>query len=279
LAAATLACGHRAAPRASSADLPPPGDVARVGGVVVGAPLVGRVARASGLPSRDALAAVVDDTLAAEGGRIRGVDRTPPVQWASTVALGRAVEARVLDRARAQGPPTDDELATVSVIHAVVMRSSVLTEARALAIAGTIAQSVASAKSADDFDARARAVPHPGARVVVERLPPFGADGRTADGAELDAGFVAAAFALHVPSETSPIVATPFGWHVLRLLERSVPEMHLLEARRRDLAEAVVRLRARERLDALLRDLRRRVPIEVASGAEALVAGLATASP
>jgi hypothetical protein len=228
------------------------------------------VARAKAASPRDALELLVEDALAAQGGLAEGMDRTPAVAWASAAALASRVARRVLDDARALGPATDDELATVTVVHAVVLRSSTLSEQRTLATAGAIERAVAGASSAADFEARAKAVPAVGARVTVERLEKFGPDGRLPDGAELDPTFVAEAFALRSPSDTSPIVETRFGWHVIRMIDRAPPAAESIEERRRDLEEAVVQMRSRARFDALLRALRRRVPIEIAAGAEAL---------
>src|SRR6185437_2275313 len=113
----------------------------------------------------------------------------------------------------------------------------------------------------------ARAVAHPHADVIVQPLSPFAADGRDESGAQNDAGFVAAAFSLRAPRETSPVVASPFGWHVIQLVER-IPG--LSEAR--DMAPAVVSMRARARLDALLRRRREAENVEISSSADAQMA-------
>jgi Arc/MetJ family transcription regulator len=270
------ACGHAAPPAEASASLN--GAVARVGSVHLPPSLVAEVAQAKGTSARDAVESLVRDALAAEKARAGGAERDPAVGWLTTSAIARRVPVHLLDDAAAQGAPTDDELALVSVVHAVVMRSATLREADALALAGAIRQAVVGARSAEDFQARASAIPHPHAQVVVQPLDPFGADGHDAKGGgELDAVFVAAAFAIKAPFETSPIVVSPFGWHVIQLVERKAPEGSLAD-RARDLGPDVARMRARTRIDAALRARSNAANVEISVAADALMAQ-ATAGP
>ena len=265
-------CGQKAPPAETSASLQ--GAVARVGSVALPASLVAEVARAKGSPPRVAVEELVRDALAAQGSLARGLDRDPSVSWESTAALARRVPEALFDRAVAQGPPTDDELATVSVVHAVVMRSSSLREEDAIALAGAIRQAVAGARSADEFEARAATVAHPHAQVIVQPVGPFGADGLDASGGELDAGFVAAAFALRAPTDMSPIVATSV--RVARDPARRAKGAGGLSAdRAREASEqgsAVVRMRARMHLDELLRARAPLAKIEVSGAADSLLA-------
>ena len=265
-------CGQKAPPAETSASLQ--GAVARAGSVALPASLVAEVARAKGSPPRVAVEELVRDALAAQGSLARGLDRDPSVSWESTAALARRVPEALFDRAVAQGPPTDDELATVSVVHAVVMRSSSLREEDAIALAGAIRQAVAGARSADEFEARAATVAHPHAQVIVQPVGPFGADGLDASGGELDAGFVAAAFALRAPTDMSPIVASPFGWHVIQLVERKAPEGSPVDRapEASEQGSAVVRMRARMHLDELLRARAPLAKIEVSGAADSLLA-------
>ena len=278
LAATALAfggCGHSSPPREASASLD--GVVARVGSVGLPPSLVAEVARAQGSPPGVALEELVRDALAAQGGVARGLDRDPVVSWQSTTALARRVPAQLLDVAAAQGPPTDDELALVSVEHAVVLRSPSLREEDALEVAAAIHTAVLGARSAEEFQGRANVVAHPRAQVIVQPVGPFGADGIDSSGGSLDARFVAAAFALRAPLETSPVVVSPFGWHVIQLVERKAADGSRAD-RARELGSAVVRMRARMRVDALLRTRTERAKIEISPAADALMAK-ATSAP
>jgi parvulin-like peptidyl-prolyl isomerase len=186
--------------------------------------------------------------------------------------LARLTSGHALQAAREQGPPTENELATLSVVHAVVLRSTSLSERAALSIAEGLERAVHGTASETDFMKQADSAPHGAAHVRVERVGPFGADGQLAEEGQLDAAFVSAAFALSGVGATSGIIETRFGWHVLRLVEREVPVGSALEDRRRDLAEAVVELRARSRLDALIRARHARQEIAVVGTADEAMA-------
>jgi hypothetical protein len=244
--------------------------------MTVPASLALEVAHARDVTALDALDSLVQDALLAQAARAARLDDEPPLQWTSVAAIAKLVPERLYDESRSRGAPDDDELATVRVVHAVVHRSPTLTRSAAQAIADAVLHAAAGAHSDEDFEARAARVPHPGTRVTVEHLPDFDASGHATGGQEFDATFVAAAFALHTLGETSPIVETPFGWHVIRLIERSVPDAALLEQRRRDLSGAVVELRARARLVALLNARRRRTPVEVMADADELMGAAAS---
>ena len=272
-ALACAACGQAPPPEASASLN---GAVARVGNVALPPSLVADVARSKGSSPRAAVEDLVRDALVAQGSLARGLDRAPTVSWQSAAALARRVPDHLFAAAAAEGPPTNDELEVVSVVHAVVMRSATLREADALALAGAIRQAVVGVHSADDFLARANAVAHPHAQVIAQPIGPFAADGHDASGGELDAGFVAASFALRAPFETSSIVTTPFGWHVIQLVERKAPDGSPAD-RAQALGPAIVRMRARMQVDQLLRARSQGARVEISSAADALMAQATTA--
>jgi hypothetical protein len=178
----------------------------------------------------------------------------------------------MLDDARALGPPSEDELSNRRVVHAIVVRSPSVAPEDARSLAAAIERAVVRAPSPEEFERRASRVPHEFARVVVERIGPFGPDGRTATGEGLDATFVTAAFSLHTPGETSPIVETRFGWHVIRLVDRLPVDPSAVADRRRELETAVFEMRARSALAALLRARRERTSVRIEGAADALMA-------
>jgi hypothetical protein len=195
-----------------------PGAVAAVGHVRIPTAIVSEVAEAQRTTSARALDALIDDALAAEAARARGLDRSPAAEWATASALAARVIAVIDADAAALGAPRPEEQSTRRVIHVVVLESATLGEDRGRPMAAAFARAVERARSEREFEALARQVPHAEARLVVETLGPFAIDGRLPNGTMLDPAFVAAAFALRSVGATSPVVRTRFGWHVLRAL-------------------------------------------------------------
>lgn len=251
------------------------GEVARIGTLSVPASLVAEVARAQGVGTGAAVDELVRDALLAEAAPSFRVADDPAVRFASATALARTVALHIAAAAKAKGPPTDSELGMLEVIHALVPRSRLVSDRAGFAMAAAIRQAVSGSTSAADFQRRAEAAPHAGMILKIEPLPPFGADGKTASGEEMAPSFVAAAFELASAGSISPVIETPFGWHVLRLVQRTEPDRHAIEDRRRDLAGAVVSMRARGALESLLRERREKTEVTVVAEADALTAAAA----
>lgn len=252
------------------------GDVARVGRLGIPGALVGAVEEARAVGRRDALNALIEDALLASAAHDEGLDRVSAARWAESAALSRRVLEQIREEARGQGPPRDEELAALTVVHAVVIRSTILSDAEAVGLASALRDAAAGSNGASDFERRVATVPHPNARVVVERLPPFSADGVMAAGGSLDPTFVAAAFVLHAPNEMSPVVETSFGWHVIMLIERHVPEGDALKQRRADLAVAVTTLRERMGKRRIVGAQEEHERVEIEGPAAALMATVQT---
>ena len=266
-----MACGGQPAP-SKGASLG--GDVARVGATSVPAALLSGLSRASGDAPRKVLEGVVEDSLVASAVRGPGAASPLPGGFSTDASLARRLVRAIATESAAEGPPKPDELQSARVVHACVLRSTRVPEARAVAVAGAIRRAVDGARSADEFMARAGATPHADTQVRIEPLPPFLADGLSVsgEGGEIDASFVAAAFGLRGPAQVSPVVETRFGWHVIFLVERGPADTSSDPERATTLARAIEAMRVRARIESLLRARAQRVPVEVSSAAEALMA-------
>lgn len=283
---ASIGCdgGNDPGRRAESASLG--GDVvAKVGAVTIGRELVASVAREQNIAPREAAQKLVDDAVAAEAARRRGLDRDVPARWALVAARARLLADHYRDEALAEGPPTPAELAEVAdrhwrevdrppsvrVVHALVKRpadASKTAEARALA--ESLAARLRGSPTPEEFEARAKsfAVPR-GVDVVVEKLPPFTEDGYVVDApSRMDEAFARAAYAIDAPGHQTGVVESAFGFHVIHLVER-LPEQRMpLESRRVAFADEILSSRARRRVEAALEAQRQKSPPAVLPSAE-----------
>ena len=288
--ALVAACGHDAPPpKEQTAELGA-GTVARVGSVAIPASLVADVVRVRALSPRAALDGLVDDALAAEGAHAVGLDAAPGARWPGVAAQARLVATRIQKDARANGPPTDAEIAErtalhwrkldvpegVRVVHVVVLyrgkKASPENIAAARATLDTVSAAVAHAATAADFESLARAVPvDQKTQLKVESLS-FTVDGRSLDSQNvtIEQPFVAVAVALHSPGDRGR-AETSYGQHLIQLVAR-LPEQRVPLAERRVLLEAeALATRAHKAYEATLQELRARYPVQVSTAADALM--------
>lgn len=266
--------------------------VARVADVSIGADQIARIALAQHLPPGEAREQAIHDALLATEARARGLDADPRVDLATSGILARVLVQDIEARAEAQGPVTDAELDEITArrwmeldrpdaartVHAVVTLKKDATpdaRARAAALAESIRKSIAPAaeiaqrteppkqqggpedEAVAAFRTAAKAVPKGDLEVRIEPLSPVVADGRTlTPGMQLERPFAQAALALAHRGDTSPVIETSYGFHVILLLER-VPGFTMpREERRQKLRDEAITLRAVREKESLLARLR-----------------------
>lgn len=285
---ALAACGDTPAPARLGGDV-----VARVGGAIsIPASVVGRTAAESGVSRDEALEQLVADAVGAREALERGVDDRPEVRVRARAALARSFVERMQADSAAAGPPTDAEVATLTeeawveldhpelrvAVHAVVLAAAGQSSTEARHLADRILAAVGPATSADEFLSLADGPKAPGLEVRVEALPAVAADGRMRGG-RLDERFVKALFALRKPGDQSGVTESPFGYHVIRLVER-IPAYTMPLAERLPLfTPEVLSRRSKARLDAALAEAQRSHAVVISPAAQSLLDGLTFASP
>lgn len=287
------------APQATSSSGPlQPGVVARVGEQELRAEFVTAVAARHGLSVVRAGERVVTEALLAQAARDR-FEGTGLLAVSERSAHARALLDELKAAARRAGPPTNDELeklraerwmdfdrpACVDTAHVVVMVKTAADEALAKAAAERIAEAVRGVSEPEKFAELAHAVDTGSLEKRAERLPLMTADGRGVflDPADprrqrptrFDPGFAEAAHAIEVVGGQSGVVKSPYGYHVILLLERLAPQHYELSQLRSALAPDIYDQRSAKLLSELLAKLERATPVERARNVEELTASLA----
>lgn len=272
------------APPPAPADAVPAGAVAVCAGRPVLAEQVAAVASARRVSPRQALDMLAFDARAAEAAERQGLARLPGVGQVARAEQARALLLRL--RQRTAGPPSPQEIAELRrerwlefdrpegarVIHAVAMGKE---NDAARKLASAIHAAVAGAHDPETFERQANSVERGSIEVRVERLPPVARDGHLLEGGgSLDGLFVAAAHDLKKTGDLSPVVATPFGYHVLFLIER-LPESRLADAEIAAVAaDEISARRAHAELRGLLSGLRGQHPVLVSRSSDDLLSTL-----
>jgi hypothetical protein len=194
--------------------------------------------------------------------------------------LARALLERIEAATRMPELPSDEELSAATerrwidvdrpeareVCHAVVS-SKALDTAAGEALGRQLADALRPYRECKSFIEAAQKVPVAGTKIIAEPLPPVTPDGRTLvlnesrvpvdEGTPLDKEFTRAVFAIKATGEQSPLVRTPFGWHVILFSSRVEPKHVPKEERRRMFVSDVLQARARREADRLISERQR----------------------
>ena len=203
--------------------------------------------------------------------------------------------------ARDLGPPTSEEIETLSklhwrevdcpppmlVVHVVVLRRGKLPDAGVdtnvgLPLAERLRTSLVDVsdrrlRSAREGAARARPLVVTSAwnacRVLSKMVD------RSREAKASDEQFAKGAAAIANVGGTSPVVESSFGWHVIRLLERQPARRIPYEMRGQLFEPEVMATRAQKEHEKLIIRLRREHPVGIANGAVSMTDALFTTSP
>jgi hypothetical protein len=270
----------------------PVGVVAQVGADEIALSTVQRIVDAQHVSPKEARDRALSDAVFAAAAR-SSLDNGSLVPVVERAAWARALLEVMKHDALARGPASDAEVAvltaqrwreldrpeSVRTTHAVALVAKPEDDAKARAVAQQIHDAVSNAASPEEFMRLAKAVPHDGVDVRIERLPAVTADARVYDpdkpagdtNQSFDPDFAKAAYALQ-PGQISEPAKSSFGYHVI-FCEARLPEARMpLEQRRQLLHDDAIKGRAEHAKQELLASLGAAQPIPISRAADDLTA-------